>query len=125
MAPNYWMDKKRSYPMLPWLPATRKKRFPVAKRSPPSTPAEVFKSAAGTDEKVAKDLSDIFGNQPMGDDEDKKKKKRSSGEIAPLLDLDKKNEHKMENNSAHPQAEKHKHAGKRKEKLSQALRRGR
>lgn len=109
MAPNYWTDKKRGYPMLPWLPATRKKRFPVAKRSPPSPPEDVFRSAAGTDEKVAKDLKDIFGDQSMGDDGDKKKKKRSNEEVAPILEIDKKNDHKLENVSGHPQAEKHKH----------------
>lgn len=32
-APNYW-SQKRSMPLLPWLPAQKKKRFPVAKRSP-------------------------------------------------------------------------------------------
>uniref|UniRef100_A0AAG5D8Z0 Uncharacterized protein n=1 Tax=Anopheles atroparvus TaxID=41427 RepID=A0AAG5D8Z0_ANOAO len=62
--------RKRTLPILPWLPATRKKRFPVAKRSPkPETP-----TLSGTDEKVAKDLQALFGAPPM----EKEKRKRSS-----------------------------------------------
>lgn len=69
--------KKRDYPLLPWLPATRKKRFPVAKRSP--KPNE-FREM--TNEKVAHDLKEIFG-----DADDDKKKKRSSDD---LFGMDKK-----------------------------------
>jgi hypothetical protein len=95
--------------MLPWLPATRKKRFPVAKRSPAKyTPEEIFRSAAGTDDKVARDLKGIFGEDSQ--DDDKKKKKRSSdGEIATLLELDKKDEHKMQKKSPEPAKEEHEH----------------
>uniref|UniRef100_A0A336LNG4 CSON015037 protein n=1 Tax=Culicoides sonorensis TaxID=179676 RepID=A0A336LNG4_CULSO len=81
MAPGpvvYDKKKKRGYPILPWLPASRKKRFPVAKRSP--APDE-FQGM--TDEKVARDLKEIFG----GSEFDDKKKKRSSGV---LFGLDKK-----------------------------------
>ncbi|XP_035911700.1 uncharacterized protein LOC118512022 isoform X2 [Anopheles stephensi] len=60
-------ERKRTLPILPWLPATRKKRFPVAKRSPkPEAPP------SGTDEKVAKDLQALFG-API-----EQKRKRSS-----------------------------------------------
>ncbi|GAB0094242.1 uncharacterized protein DMENIID0001_095020 [Sergentomyia squamirostris] len=59
-------DKRRTFPALPWLPATRKKRFPVAKRSPAPEGINV----SGTDEKVVKDLQGIFGD---GDDEKKKR----------------------------------------------------
>lgn len=51
---NHNNKQKRDYPLLPWLPASRKKRFPVAKRSPrPQT-------EVSTDDKVAKDLKEIF-----------------------------------------------------------------
>uniref|UniRef100_A0A182SYE5 Uncharacterized protein n=1 Tax=Anopheles maculatus TaxID=74869 RepID=A0A182SYE5_9DIPT len=60
-------ERKRTLPILPWLPATRKKRFPVAKRSPkPEAPP------SGTEEKVAKDLQALFG-API-----EQKRKRSS-----------------------------------------------
>ncbi|XP_058126213.1 trichohyalin [Anopheles ziemanni] len=63
-------ERKRTLPILPWLPATRKKRFPVAKRSPkPEAP-----TLSGTDEKVAKDLQALFGAPSM----EKEKRKRSS-----------------------------------------------
>lgn len=56
-----FMQKKRSYPVLPWLPYTdRRKRFPVAKRS-----AKV--------DKQSKDLEEIFGKPS----DDKEKRKRS------------------------------------------------
>lgn len=56
---------------MPWLPATRRKRFPVAKRSSvyPNQDARV----SGTNEKVVRDLQAIFG-------ESDEKKKRSSGD---------------------------------------------
>lgn len=76
--PMAYQKKKRGYPVLPWLPASRKKRFPVAKRSP--RPNE-FRDM--TDEKVARDLKEIFG----GGDDDDKKKKRSSDD---LFGMDKK-----------------------------------
>ncbi|XP_055531774.1 uncharacterized protein LOC129722393 [Wyeomyia smithii] len=75
-------EKKRTMPMLPWLPASRRKRFPVAKRSPkPET------AISGTDEKVAKDLQALF-EKPV-----EQKKKRSS-EPEPVKKLDKMNETK-------------------------------
>uniref|UniRef100_A0A182PEX8 Uncharacterized protein n=1 Tax=Anopheles epiroticus TaxID=199890 RepID=A0A182PEX8_9DIPT len=65
-------EHKRTLPILPWLPATRKKRFPVAKRSPKPEAAP-----AGTDEKVAKDLQALFG-API-----EQKRKRSSEPVKP------------------------------------------
>lgn len=56
-----FMQKKRTYPVLPWLLYTdKRKRFPVAKRSPKV-------------DKQSKDLEEIFGKP--SDDEDKKKKR--------------------------------------------------
>lgn len=66
---------KRSYPILPWLPASKKKRFPVSKRSPKN-----YESAAdisGTKEKVSKDLDALFG-KPV---EEKKKRSSYDGEL--------------------------------------------
>lgn len=77
--PGPMLKKKRTYPVLPWLPAQKKKRFLVAKRSP--RPNE-FRDM--TDEKVARDLKEIFGGGP---DDDDKKKKRSSED---LFGMDKK-----------------------------------
>ncbi|XP_040153285.1 uncharacterized protein LOC120894632 [Anopheles arabiensis] len=65
-------ERKRTLPILPWLPATRKKRFPVAKRSPKPDAAPT-----GTDEKVAKDLQALFG-API-----EPKRKRSSEPAKP------------------------------------------
>lgn len=70
--PEYFgsvVEKRRL--TLPWMPATRRKRFPVAKRSPTYTKEDAMTS--GTDAKVAKDLQAIF-NEPID-----VKKKRSSG----------------------------------------------
>lgn len=74
----YWgppPEKRRI--VLPWLPATRRKRFPVAKRSSiyPKQDARV----SGTNEKVARDLQAIFGESDVIDE----KKKRSSGDLIP------------------------------------------
>lgn len=78
VAPSYWSDK-RSMPMLPWLPASRKKRFPVTKRSPKVIAPE-------TSEKVSQDLKGIFGalESEKTDDSDSKKKKRSNDDSHPL-----------------------------------------
>lgn len=76
-------ERKRTLPILPWLPATRKKRFPVAKRSP-----KPEASASGTNEKVAKDLQALFGEP-----EDSKKKRSS------LPEVDKKQEKANETKS--------------------------
>lgn len=63
MPPYYTlMQKKRSYPVLPWLPyAERKKRFPVVKRSTKILYSENM-NLGKTDEKVAKELSELFGS---------------------------------------------------------------
>lgn len=82
VASYYSSDNKRSMPMLPWLPATRKKRFPVTKRSPKAL------IAPESTEKVSQDLKGIFGASNAvknGVDESKAKKKRSSDETHPLL----------------------------------------
>jgi hypothetical protein len=75
VAPN-WNDK-RSMPLLPWLPATRKKRFPVTKRSP-KVNNELIIALPQTNEKVSKDLQGIFGGESGKDGESSMKKKRSS-----------------------------------------------
>ncbi|XP_017867293.1 PREDICTED: histone-lysine N-methyltransferase, H3 lysine-79 specific [Drosophila arizonae] len=76
MPPYYLlMQKKRSYPVLPWLPynADKKKRFPVAKRAAGESPL------AKTDERVAQELSELFG-KPLNDQQPEEKKKRSTEE---------------------------------------------
>lgn len=80
VAPAYWVDKRS--PLLPWLPAARKKRFPVSKRSSSSmTKDDIFRSASGTDDKVVHDLQGIFGMRPQIKAQElnfNNKKKRSS-----------------------------------------------
>lgn len=72
---SYWgpVPEKRRL-VLPWLPAIRRKRFPVAKRS--STYTKQDAQISGTNEKVARDLEAIFGGSDVIDE----KKKRSSGD---------------------------------------------
>ncbi|XP_064543611.1 uncharacterized protein LOC135432070 isoform X2 [Drosophila montana] len=81
--PPYYllMQKKRSYPVLPWLPynADKKKRFPVAKRAAGESPL------GKTDERVAQELSELFGkpafDQPQQQQQlSEEKKKRSTEE---------------------------------------------
>lgn len=76
VAPSYWEDK-RSMPLLPWLPASRKKRFPVTKRSPKVNENELSHSsaAAGDNDKISQDLKGIFGDNSADSDDDKKKKR--------------------------------------------------
>lgn len=81
IAPSYW-NEKRSMPLLPWLPASRKKRFPVTKRSPKASDNNERERASvaaivENDKKIAQDLKGIFGVVNGNDEEDKKKKKRS------------------------------------------------
>lgn len=83
VAPVYWEDK-RSMPLLPWLPASRKKRFPVAKRSPKVVENELSHSpvtAEGSD-KISQDLKGIFGGNAADSDDDMKKKKRSMDDMS-------------------------------------------
>lgn len=98
-APLYWNNQKRDFPILPWLPATRKKRFPVSKRSPAKfVPNESQKSELN--EKVEKDLQDLFGAN-VG--EENKKKKRSSGDApAPQPEPEKKLAAKVEKITENP-----------------------
>ncbi|KRF80118.1 neurofilament medium polypeptide isoform X2 [Drosophila virilis] len=80
--PPYYllMQKKRSYPVLPWLPynADKKKRFPVAKRAAGESPL------GKTDERVAQELSELFGRpldqQQQQQQLSEEKKKRSTEE---------------------------------------------
>ncbi|XP_034654581.1 histone acetyltransferase KAT6A isoform X2 [Drosophila subobscura] len=81
--PPYYllMQKKRSYPVLPWLPynADKKKRFPVAKRAIGSNQEKM--PLGKTDERVAQELSELFGNpvdshlKPHQEQSDEKKKR--------------------------------------------------
>lgn len=71
----YWNEKRA--PMLPWLPAQRKKRFPVTKRSP-KVNNDLIIAAPETNEKVSKDLQGIFGGGKQVAGEASMKKKRSS-----------------------------------------------
>lgn len=100
--------------MLPWLPASRKKRFPVAKRSAKAL------ITSDTTEKVSQDLKGIFGSpsgpEKNGVEEAKAmKKKRSSDESHPLLeDKDKAKAPQTMTDTMHvPMAEK-----KRKREIS-------
>lgn len=71
-------------PLLPWLPAQRKKRFPVTKRSPKLNESELSRVTLETSDKVSKDLQGIFGSADdtkADSDDDKKKKKRSSDDM--------------------------------------------
>lgn len=61
--------------VMPWLPVVRK-RFPVAKRSPPM-PHKEARAISGTDEKVAHDLQAIFNADPVADAHDHKSKRSS------------------------------------------------
>ncbi|EDV36328.1 uncharacterized protein Dana_GF12017, isoform B [Drosophila ananassae] len=79
--PPYYllMQKKRSYPVLPWLPynGDKRKRFPVAKRSTNARPESG--PLGQTDERVAQELSELFG-KPGGDSRPhpEEKRKRSA-----------------------------------------------
>lgn len=67
-------------PLLPWLPASRKKRFPVKKRSP-----QMNGSSDIPDDTVSKDLQGIFGSN--ADDDDNINKKKKSNEEIPISQL--------------------------------------
>lgn len=72
-------------PLLPWLPASRKKRFPVTKRSP-KVNNELIIPTPEANEKVSKDLQGIFGGDSKhGDVESSMKMKRSSENTHALL----------------------------------------
>lgn len=89
VAPSYWNDK-RSIPLLPWLPASRKKRFPVTKRSP-KVNSEMLVTPPEANKKVSQDLQGIFGatdSEKKGVENMKMKKKRSSDDSHPLFMAD-------------------------------------
>ncbi|XP_017120341.1 uncharacterized protein DDB_G0286299 isoform X2 [Drosophila elegans] len=78
--PPYYllMQKKRSYPVLPWLPynGDKRKRFPVAKRSTSNSHPD---SPLGrTDERVAQELSELFGKPGDSKSHAEEKRKRSA-----------------------------------------------
>jgi len=78
--PPYYllMQKKRSYPVLPWLPynGDKRKRFPVAKRS--TTNANPEAPLGRTDERVAQELSELFGKPGETQSHPEEKRKRSA-----------------------------------------------
>lgn len=106
----YYSNDKRFMPMLPWLPASRKKRFPVTKRSSKTN------GAPETPEKVSQDLTGIFGTstEKSNVDDNKVKTKRSSDATHPLLvENAKKAENSQTKSMFAPMAEK-----KRKREVS-------
>ncbi|XP_017049849.1 uncharacterized protein LOC108093958 isoform X2 [Drosophila ficusphila] len=80
--PPYYllMQKKRSYPVLPWLPynGDKRKRFPVAKRS--TTNSNPESPLGRTDERVAQELSELFGKPSETQSHAEEKRKRSADE---------------------------------------------
>lgn len=97
-------------PMLPWLPASRKKRFPVTKRSPKAL------TPPATNEKVSQDLKGIFGateNQKNGDSESKKKKRSSDDSHALMADNSMKDE---KSKVMHEHGNMHVHEAQKKQK---------
>nr|AAN71561.1 RH30075p [Drosophila melanogaster] len=80
--PPYYllMQKKRSYPVLPWLPSNgdKRKRFPVAKRS--TTNSNPESPLGRTDERVAQELSELFGKPGESQSHNEEKRKRSADE---------------------------------------------
>lgn len=59
--------------ILPWLPATRRKRFRVVKRSPVNSAKKIV-NVSGTNETVTKELRSLFGPPSMDE-----RRKRSNG----------------------------------------------
>lgn len=94
-APLYWNNQKRDFPILPWLPATRKKRFPVAKRSPAKFIPHEELQKSEMNVKVEKDLQDLFGS-PNADEENKKKKRSSGDAPSPQPETETKLDSKVE-----------------------------
>lgn len=114
MGASYWsppqgMDKKkRNFPILPWLPATRKKRFPVAKRSPKPLIDDV--SGTGTNDKVAKDLQAIFGDTAAPQEDKKKKRSNDDLDINNKPNgVDKKNDHSHNDEDENDNEDHHDH----------------
>jgi hypothetical protein len=97
-------------PLLPWLPASRKKRFPVTKRSPKVNNELIIASPEA--EKISKDLQGIFGGEggKDGGAKSSSKKKRSSENTHALsVDSLKKDEKsQMENVHVHEAHKKQK-----------------
>lgn len=69
------MEKRQL--VLPWLPATRRKRFRVVKRSPVNSAKKIV-NVSGTNETVTKELRSLFG-PPSAMDE---RRKRSNGQTS-------------------------------------------
>uniref|UniRef100_A0A1A9UIY2 THD domain-containing protein n=1 Tax=Glossina austeni TaxID=7395 RepID=A0A1A9UIY2_GLOAU len=132
--PPYYMlmQRKRSYPVLPWLPysAERAKRFPVAKRSTKHVSEgsnKALNSLGKTDENVEKELSELFSSRAEekhkrsiaeGNDNHVKGTKNSeSSTINMRLEMD-EDKQKTENETAkevevkgNAATEHHQHAG--------------
>lgn len=104
--PNYYigplMQKKRTYPVLPWLPMSRRKRFPVAKRSPKMPFDETAKVSA---EKVPDELRELFGKS-----NEEKKKRSADTQSSTDTTTEKKNETTAAATTA-PQTEHPPHGG--------------
>lgn len=115
IAPSYW-NEKRSMPLLPWLPASRKKRFPVTKRSP-KVNNELIIASPEANEKVSKDLQGIFGGESSkhGVGEGSMKKKRSSDKAHALAVENSKKDEKSQMVNVHVHEGAHK---KRKRDVS-------
>lgn len=97
-------------PLLPWLPASRKKRFPVTKRSPKLN-SEMMITQPKASEKVSRDLKGIFGMNEKGVDDATAKKKRSSSDIdAPTVDktINEQKSHEHEGMQSHGASKKRK-----------------
>ncbi|KAL9914165.1 uncharacterized protein ACN2A1_001276 isoform 1-T2 [Glossina fuscipes fuscipes] len=132
--PPYYMlmQRKRSYPVLPWLPysAERAKRFPVAKRSTKHVSESSNKglnSLGKTDENVEKELSELFSSRAeekhkrsIAEDNDNHIKGTKNSEPSMInmrLEMD-ENKQKTENETAKEAevkgniaTEHHQHAG--------------
>lgn len=102
------IEKRRL--ILPWLPASRRKRFPISKRSPVG---QIKHETDVTNDKVAHDLQAIFGesnskssNQPLDAHKVSKKSDRT-------IDLQDQSQHKDEpyNDQIFKEHFHHKHKG--------------
>lgn len=68
------MEKRQL--ILPWLPASRRKRFRVVKRSPINNVKKFINVSAGTNETVTKELRSLFGPTSL----DERRKRSNTGQ---------------------------------------------
>jgi hypothetical protein len=103
-------------PLLPWLPASRKKRFPVAKRSPSISETELVKETAAeivkNNDKITQDLKGIFGAINNGNDASMKKK-RSMDEMDHQSNI-KNADHQQHSSMMAHHSHENENAGKKK-----------